>query len=189
MRRDLPVCSPFIACATLVLATLTMNAQTSRAAQRPNLDDEAKGVARRVLLRMLLRCGNSYYAYNQYSGGDGIEDVREIWPYFSEYRELDFTALALELIPLHPADRLNGIEWSGRVKLAKRPAFRTRENQNGDWGPWPTEWSDLNPYYHLQIELQKVSGKWFVIGDRGRKTPLDEELSQAQPSCADLPIH
>lgn len=71
-----------------------------------SLDEEGMKIGRKNFEDQFVQCGDSYYILNSgYSGN-----------YYSQYRDVSFT---LDVDPVSEVDRMNGLEWSGRTRLAR----------------------------------------------------------------------
>ena len=130
----------------VLLNAQTKSAQTKPAQRAASLYEEVKVTARRVLLRRLLTCGNALYAYTGMDEGSPDQrtkiDVRVPRDTLGEYRGVleGITPYGNGGDNLPLSDRLNGLQWSGRIDIINGPAVRKRARVNGAWGQW-SEWT------------------------------------------------
>jgi hypothetical protein len=205
MRRS--VVRSLFGCA--VLFPFAVHAQSNRAQRTPSINDEAKTVARQILLHKFVQCGTSLYRYAwvDYDRSDrdagpkagfslpaGFQDRPHkqqllgqtgviLW--FYEFKGLLQSLTVRDYPDFSAADRLNGLQWDGEASAdSKLAASRTRSWENGAWGPWDTNWYPAG----FDVHLRRRNGKWFVVEDPKPDTPVGEILSTPMPSCADLPI-
>ena len=79
--------------------------------------------------------------------------------------------------PLTEADKLNGIEWQGKVSLSPKNIFRYYDYQKGGWSSW-REGSMPIP----GRSFRKEKGKW--IGLSEDKTDMHRLI---KPDCSEIP--
>jgi len=211
-----PVHRPLLGLA--LLFPLAFYGQNNRAPQIPSMNDEAKSVARQILLHQFKQCGTSLYVYrwidydtHSDEANDGLylpAGLKERPPHerqlFGETGVSvwlsEFSGLLENLVvidrssSLSRADRLNGIQWAGDVQVdSKVAAVRDRDWRNGEWGPWDTTWHPIGfrkeRSFYINFIIRKWNGKWFTAPSLGiAETPVAEVLSTPQPVCADLPL-
>jgi hypothetical protein len=156
-----------------------------------DLNREALAEFHRRIDPLLVKCGDSHYLK--------IED--RIWwgPSRGTYMESSVVIQwkGLTFITqdrqLSPADRLNGLEWDGRV-VPKYDAARVYEQGKG-WHPWFGEL--LHPQHahtHFMADLQKIRGTWtvklgsgWVTHDWGVPYSPVNPRRESLVACADIP--
>jgi len=186
----------FLLSASAIIVSL--NGQTNRAKPTLSLDDEARTMARRVLLRRLLKCGDSYFGYVNVHEFTPLDVRHGEWDTFAEFKAVVFDKLGTSGTFLSPAAALNGLQWFGQVDLfghvdfdTPKPATRKREKGNGTWGPWAEKWVDAELAW-FRVQLKKENGRWFTADTaedlQGPAVPIEQEAAKPQPSCAVLPI-
>ena len=144
-----------------VAVPFTFYAQSNRAQHTPSMSDEAKTLARQILLHRFLQCGTSLYIYGwiDYDTHDGVVKTGLYLPSglkerltHDEKQDFDKTGVSvwfsesrglLEALVVHDAssllltaDRLNGLRWSGAaIADSKLAASRYRSWKNGKAPP------------------------------------------------------
>lgn len=193
-------------------------AQNNRAPQIPRMNDEAKSVARQILLHQFKQCGTSLYVYRWIDYDTHTTEVNDglylpaglkerpaherqlfgetgVTVWFSEFNGLlENLTIDDTTSSLSKAARLNGFQSAGYVKVdSKEAAVRDRDWRNGQWGPWETTWHPIGfreeRSFYINFTISKRNGKWFTAPyGETAETPVSEVLSKPQPVCADLPI-
>lgn len=122
----------------------TSRSQTGTSGQSSNVDSEALEQAHAFLARFFPRCGSSNY-YTEAASG--------------QYGELEGFSIDIEPFQMTEADRLNGIEFRGHVRIQAR-LYRTSNPQTNKWNDW-SQGSPMNIASDV-IDLQKRRGKWTI---------------------------
>lgn len=134
-----------------------------------SLDAQASAQAKEHLESVWLKRGDLYYAVAGSGGQESLNPRRLV-----EAKGLSFQVQA---IPLTPADKLNGLEWSG-VVACQFTASRSKPLNSGAWGDWQNGVFFGDGEGENQYELQKKSGQWkieraaFVSAQRPAPTQL-----------------
>jgi hypothetical protein len=93
---------------------------TASTPETPSLDGEAAAAVRDLWEQHTTKCGDSYYSI-----GGGLEPET-----IHQYKDVSFDVRSQSLTE---ANRLNGIEWNGRVAIKAR---LLRDNRDGVWQEW-----------------------------------------------------
>ena len=127
---------------TLCIALLASNS-VAQSVTSSDLDQQALELARSLLEKEFVKCGDPYFSSHTFQGEMSVEEYR------NEQGGNPFKALRV-VQQTSPADRANGFQWRGYAELdyAKNTIFRR--------GPCKKcEFADT-------IEGQKVTGWWLV---------------------------
>lgn len=144
------------------------------------VDDEAQAFANQAVDFVFRKCGDSWYHYNYYTYPYNSHDLHE-------WKGLQAAAYADEL---DVADKLNGIQWSGRVYIGPTVAHRGYRFSDSKWWEWRN--SRTTGAAEVRFDLKKVNGNWTFrkFGDNyyNKFLPeLDEVLpANAKPKCEDI---
>ncbi|HEX8692939.1 MAG TPA: hypothetical protein VF746_10995 [Longimicrobium sp.] len=118
------------------------------------------------------RCGDSQFTRYQALGS---ADQRQI----HQFRGL---VTRLQPTPLSPADRANGLEYRGTLRISA-PLYRSYDRYVGHW----TAWNDNGEAPSVQIT--KENGRWYAQWGLGRKVDLTNFAIPDYETvrCSDLP--
>lgn len=155
---------------TGIFSLLTFSACSStHVLTRSSVNDEAREEAEKFWFSQITKCGDSYYREIQYKSKDVV---------FYEYKE---PSVHVASATVTEADRMNGIEWQGRISLEAKLS-RIWGSDLGHWQQWSNGLGDTRDNsYHMK----KVKGQWSINTDRGK---IFEEVSQYVPvDCSKIP--
>jgi hypothetical protein len=129
----------------------------------PSLDDQAADEIRNIYGSIYAKCGDSYYR---------IETGMP--PTYRQFKEVTFQAAPRAL---SEADRLNGVEWAGKVNVSSR-FVRSTFAQAGR-----QRWGDYGvPAEVAHFSARKVKGNWQL----DNMFPSLRRMYQ-KPTCAEIP--
>jgi len=173
----------------VVLIGLNLAHQRAMSAQRnkparstpsvPKLADDAQAEASILMTALFAKCGDSYYYYHydwHYTMADG--DPIRIPEKPSYLSELKGVASSVRPDKLTPADKLNGLEWSGHLNIQ---CAAGREFRDGRWGPWR---DDCGLVTRFAIGLTKRTQKpWEVSRHRDLNWFGKDFPPEPKPKC------
>lgn len=120
---------------------------------------EAKEQSQKFWDSMLVKCGDSYFGVLTFAGEDVPSQRRLI-----QIKEPEVIVSEVEK-ELSQADRLNGVEFSGKTFIS---ASASRNYNDGKWGSW-SERTLATPSGTTSTTIRKVKGKWqFGISKESR---------------------
>lgn len=163
----------------LLLLFALLNLLSCSASNNGNtaLDAEADRKGQEYLARTVVKCGEDYYAKAHWLDifrGDAIQ--------MAALYQLKTPVAIVEKdeSPITEADRLNGIEWRGKIVVVAI-AHRYRYSSMNVWSGW----NDMSPYNGstnplfsgapLDSALYKKNGQWNIdeVSTDPRDKPLD----------------
>lgn len=111
---------------------------------------EVQSVVDQQMEKKVSHCGDSYYTRASLPEGE----------WWFEFRDLSWK---VESVELTEADRLNGMEFKGKVSPQYSAIRMSARNGSKEcWYPWE-EWNNLYDSYN-RPEIKKANGKW-DLGD------------------------
>ncbi len=136
-------------------------------------DAGAKDNAERYVGARFLRCGADYFSKKHIPGGLGASSLSRVY----QYKKLHW-----ELVPesVSEADKLNGIEWRGKIVMkasAKRTHVEADYNYNRPAG-W-LSWEDFAG--SITFRQQKINSEWAVQAES-----LVEDFGDARITCKEM---
>lgn len=147
---------------------------SGRSAAVPSLDDEAISFVEALVANHMTKTGVTYsFVDGDPSNATSVEIRTAGKPVTYHFTE---DPGALGTVPggarITEADKLNGIEWHGRVAL-DAITFRTGSNRNRTvkWDDWNSAGSgstlDITVLNYAHFEVEKRSGQWICKGPMG----------------------
>jgi hypothetical protein len=159
----------------LVSASMLLTLVAGCGALLPPGDREANKITEQYKENAFTKCGDDYVSYEGWVNGATNR--------LTAYRGLSVTYAEFTV---SDADRLNGVEWKGRISV-QCSAHRNLTNQGWtQWsggcvnGAWPLP---DGHYMDVPINIMKYKGRWFRETLRGN-VPI-EEYSIKRAACGD----
>ena len=171
MLENIPaIKTPFYVILAVLLSAFLFTACLSKTRLTgSSIDNEAKKEAEQFWFSQITKCGDSYYREIQYKQKDVV---------FYEYKE---PSVHVASATVTEADRMNGIEWQGRISLESKLS-RIWGSDLGHWQQWSNGLGDTRDNSY---RMKKVKGQWNINTDRGK---IFEEVSQYVPvDCSKIP--
>jgi hypothetical protein len=156
----------FIIAAVVIVAFTSRNRHTKRSSDAPPADllaEQAMTQARSHFDSVWLKRGDSWFT---------VENQVPLWgEKLVEAKDISFKAV--DRLPLAQADKLNGVEWSGRIAINATVSRSRAIRKASDWSAWQSGFPILvSPY-----ELTKKNGKWEMTPSFGScRRPSSAEL-------------
>lgn len=100
----------------------------SRAGSAEPMIDQARQQAARYWESVLTKCGESYFVACRQSNYPG-----QAYGYDFELKDVSFTT---DEVPLTPADKANGFEWKGRIRIFPKLYRYLSSRKKGESAIW-----------------------------------------------------
>lgn len=177
------------AIAALTLTALTIGEARPAAAQ--TIESAAVDAAMQAFMAKHQSCGNKIVTAIDVTPPQGgfttTPDARPAKPYtiYIESSGLE-RQWSGQLGKVNEADRLNGLQWKGRVQMVAKAAREAKVTQGGT-GP-NTPWSSWQSNVTLAtIEVEQRNGVWRTSVQAPLLVALGRFAQARRPSCSEIP--
>jgi len=175
--------------ASLSLAALTIGSTTPATAE--NIDNAAVNAAMQAFMAQRQSCGNKVVTAIDVTPPQGgfatTPDARQAKPYtiFVEVSGFE-RQWSGQLGKVNEADRLNGLQWKGRVQMIAKAAREAKVTQGGagpntPWSPWQSNVTLAT------IEVEQRNGAWRTNVQSPLLAALGRFARERRPSCSEIP--